>query len=318
VVQIRPFLNSDVPNLVELWHRQEACEGRISRITPAMLETHVFARSYFDPSGLLVAEQDHDLVGASLCGFAPTPDGAGLDQRAGILSLLLIDADSSVETSRRLWAAAQEYFARRGCQTVYFGSRFPDSPFLNGFCGGTFVPGVTTADHVQLNRLASFGFQPGESIEVLKLDLPGYRLPIDRRVVMAKRQYEVRLSLDPLPPNWWQNNVLAFRHHLDFRIVQRKSNQICGRLSVCNTLPQDSGWDSRFFGIIRIEIDSALQRAGLGQAMLSDAIKDLEQRGVEQLEAQVPRSNAACHSMLTKIGFLPWYSAIQMRATRPG
>ncbi len=312
VVEIRTFLNSDVPQLVELWNRQQPLSGRLPAVSAAMLETHVFSKAYFDPTGLIFATASGLVVGAVLCGFAPRPTLSQLDFRIGIVSHAIVDQAAPVPTWPQLWAATLDYYRAHQSETLFWGSRFPESPFLSGFCGGTFVPGAAASDANQTSRLLQYGFGDCGEIGVLKLEVESFKPPIDRRVVMAKRSYDVRLTLDPLPESWWQHNVFAFRHQLDFRMVERKSNRICGLVSFCNSRPQDAGWDSRFLGIAQIVVNNELQRSGLGQAMLFDAIKDLGQRGVVEIEAQVPRPNAACHSMLTKIGFRPWYAARQL------
>ncbi len=312
VVEIRAFLNSDVPRLADLWNRQEAVAGRLQVVTAALLETHVFSKSYFDPAGLLLAEMDQLLVGATFCGFAPNDGGSKLDSRLGILSHSILDISATDSAWRMLWKAANDYFKHHGTEWIFFGSRFPDCPYLTGLCGGTFVPGMVTTDRALANRLNEVGFKACGEVDVLTLDVQRFKPPVDRRVIMAKRSYDVRVAIDPLPDTWWQNSISAFRHQIDFRMVERKSNRVCGYLSFCNTRPIDSGWDSRYFGIAQIQVDDALQRSGLGQAMLFDAIKDLGQRGVVEIEAQVPRANTACLAMLKKIGFRLSYSASQM------
>ncbi len=313
VVEIRAFLNSDVPRLVDLWNRQEAVAGRLQVVTAAMLELHVFSKSYFDPAGLILAAMDHTLIGALFCGFAPNDDGSKLNLCVGILSHSILDDAANESTWPMLWKFADDYFKSHGTERIFFGSKFPDSPYLAGFCGGTFVPGAVTTDQSQINRLTDASFKACGEVDVLNLDVQRFKPPVDRRVIMAKRSYDVRVAIDPLPENWWQNNVTSFRHRIDFRIVERKSNRVCGFLSFSNSRPVDSGWDSRYFGIARIQVDEALQRSGIGQAMLFDAIKDLGQRGVVEIEAQVPRVNTAYLSMLKKIGFRSNYSAFQMQ-----
>lgn len=313
MIEIRSFLNSDVPELVNLWNRQEPVAGRLPAITATMLETHVFSKSYFDPAGLLIAAGGGSMLGAAICGFAPNAAGQQLDWRCGVLSHAWLAPDAPNLVWTKLIEAAIAYFAGQGSQVVFAGSCFPHSPYLTGFCGGTFVPGVNSSDCRLWERLNHSEFRECSAVDVLKLNVETFKPPVDRRVVMAKRSYEVRLTIDPQPETWWQFNVSTFRHQLDFRMIERKSNRVCGFVSFCNTRPQDSGWDSRYFGIAQINVSTQLQRSGLGQAMLFDAIKDLGQRGVSEIEAQVPRGNSACQSMLIKIGFRPWYSALQAK-----
>jgi GNAT superfamily N-acetyltransferase len=217
-----------------------------------------------------------------------------------------------------MWHAVRAYFRANQTSTVHFGSKFPDSPFLAGFYGGTFSPGVFETDAMIFEKLTAAGFRPQPSVDILRLALTNFKPPVERRIIIAKRNYELRVSPDPPPESWWENNLAAFRHQLDFRMLHRKSNRPCGLVSFCNSRPQDAGWDSRYFGMRRIRVDDDLQRSGLGQAMLLDALKDLCQRGVVEIEAQVPRDNIACQSMLKKVGFCPVASATQMQLALDG
>jgi GNAT superfamily N-acetyltransferase len=310
-VHIRTFLNSDAPGLVELWRRQAPVAGRLNAVTPAMLETHVFSKLYWDPTGFFVAESAGRLLGAISCGFGPDSTGGTLNPRSGILSHWLIDS-AHAAANPALWNAARDYFMRSGSDSISYGSQFPSSPFWSGFCGGTFVPGLVDGDLNVAGQLAELGFAPADEIDVLFLRLEEFKPPVDRRVVMARRTHEIRLAIDPPPENWWHGCVGVFRHAYQFRIFERKSNRACGSLSFCNTRPQDSGWDSCYMGIARIDVDQGMQRSGLGQAMLFEAIRDLADRGIIEIEAQVPRNNLACQAMLMKVGFRRQYSARQM------
>lgn len=312
VIEIRRFLNSDVPGLVELWNRQPSLAGRLPAVTPTLLEAHVFSKSYFDPNNLLVAASGSQIIGAALCGFAPDRSGDQLDPRCGILSGILIDDSSRVDFWRMLVSAAVDRLRSQGASLVHFGSRFPDSPYLAGIQGGTFVPGALRHDADVAGWLEAAGFQVRESIDVFKIDVHSFRPPVDRRAIMAKRNYEVRMSADPPPKTWWQHNQFSFRHQYEYRIFDRRSRHLSGHVTFCNSRANDAGWDTRFFGISRIEVSAELQRSGLAQAMLYEAIKDLDQQGIVELEAQVPRSNIPCQTLLQKIGFRPWYSALQM------
>ena len=255
MVEIRAFLNSDVPQLVDLWSRQEPLIGRLPAVSAAMLETHVFSKSYFDPNGLIIATAREQLVGAAFCGFAPSPARNQLDFRVGIISHAIVDPAAPESAFSQLGKATLNYYRSHQSETLFWGSRFPESPFLSGFCGGTFVPGLVASDVTQTNRLLQTGFGDCGEIEVLRLEVESFKPPVDRRVVMAKRSYDVRLTLDPLPESWWQHNVSAFRHQLDFRMVERKSNRVCGLVSFCNSRPQDAGWDSRFLGIAQFVVN---------------------------------------------------------------
>ena len=47
----------------------------------------MLSKPYFEPEGLIVAEQDEKLLGFVHAGFAPSPDWMDLDLEDGVISL---------------------------------------------------------------------------------------------------------------------------------------------------------------------------------------------------------------------------------------
>jgi ribosomal protein S18 acetylase RimI-like enzyme len=312
-MDVRRFLNTDVPALVELWNGQPKRPGRFAPLTPTILETHVLSKMYFRPEELLVAVEHSRIRGMVHVSYQPTADESGLDWSQGVLCTVLVDPPNDDDRYAALLARGETLLTERGAKSIQFASAFPRSPFYNGLLGGTFVPGVDTEDLRQLKLLDASGFRLQQIVDVFELETRDYRAPVDRRIIMSKRQYEIRVATDPPPTTWWQANQGAFRHHLEFRLVDRKSNRECGQARFWNTTPTESGWDSTRYGLGSIHIRTDLQHQGLGKTLVVDAVRDLARRGVERIEAQVPRDNGICADLLRKVGFGLCYSAVQLR-----
>lgn len=311
-MEVREFLNTDVPALVQLWNEQPPRPGRFRGLTPEIFETHVLSKLYFRPQELVVACTGSRIWGMAHGGYLPTADQSRLDWERGVLCVVLVAGAAPPELYPQLLEEVERRLVRQGARELRFASGFPFSPFYKGLLGGTFVPGVDTEDTRQLARLEAYGFRLEQLVDVFELSTSDYRAPVDRRIVMANRQYEIRVATDPPPSSWWQANQSAYRHHLEFRLVDRKSLRECGQALFFNTTPSETGWDSTRFGLGTIQIEAALQHQGLGKTLLVDAIRDLGRRGVLQLEAQVPRSNAIMAGLLRKVGFQLSYSAVQL------
>ncbi len=314
-MDVRGFLNTDVPEIVALWNQQAPRPGRFAPLTPEIFETHVLSKMYFRPDDLLLAVEGTRICGLAHGGYLPTADQAGLDFQRGVICVVLVAGGSPPDLFHQLLNAVQASLVRGGARELRFASGFPFSPFYKGLLGGTFVPGVDTEDTRQLAQLEAFGFRLEQLIDVFGLSTTEYRAPVDRRMILANRQYEIRVATDPPPASWWQANQEAFRHFLEFRLVDRKTHRECGRAVFLNTTPTETGWDSTQFGLRGIQIDEALRHQGLGKTLLVDAIRDLTRRGILQIEAQVPRANVVFSELLRKVGFQFHYSAVQLYKT---
>ncbi|MCE9556060.1 MAG: GNAT family N-acetyltransferase, partial [Planctomycetes bacterium] len=58
MITYRPFRNSDPPHLARIWRRQPPLRGRAPAMSAARFDELVLAKPYFDPQGLIIAEND--------------------------------------------------------------------------------------------------------------------------------------------------------------------------------------------------------------------------------------------------------------------
>ncbi len=72
---IRPFRNGDPPAIAEIWRSQPPQRGLLQPITSDILEICVYGKAFFDPAGLLVAEEEGAAIGFVHAGFGPDDDG---------------------------------------------------------------------------------------------------------------------------------------------------------------------------------------------------------------------------------------------------
>ena len=73
----RTFRNFDPPVLAALWRSRAGQPGLLQPVSPDVLEQLVFAKIYFDYSGLVVAWNDDQPVGFAHAASARAPIGVG-------------------------------------------------------------------------------------------------------------------------------------------------------------------------------------------------------------------------------------------------
>src|SRR5262245_40819729 len=92
VIHYRRFRNTDPPGLMEVWNDAFTQRGAVRMQTSSPLERHAFAKLYFDPAGLIIAEESGVCVGFAHAGFGSDAKGEGLLPDAGVTCLLGVRA----------------------------------------------------------------------------------------------------------------------------------------------------------------------------------------------------------------------------------
>ena len=90
MIELRPFLNDDSPAIVDIWNQQPRLHARLHPLTTNLLETHVLAKPYFDPCGLLIAHDGERRLGFVHAGFAAGHAPGELNCQQGIICQLLV------------------------------------------------------------------------------------------------------------------------------------------------------------------------------------------------------------------------------------
>src|SRR5687768_399488 len=91
-IKYRAYRNTDTPALAVLWNQAAAARGCAVVTKPSVLETHLFAKPWFDPRGISLAvdEETSHVVGAVVAGFGSSEDGQQLDESRGVVAVLMV------------------------------------------------------------------------------------------------------------------------------------------------------------------------------------------------------------------------------------
>lgn len=309
----RTFLNSDPPQIVALWNRQPELPSRIRKISNTLLENQVFAKLYFDPDGLIVALDGDTIVGFVHCGFGPNELHDGLEYSNGIISQLVLGEGQSTEVAVDLIQRAMRYFSRHETRRVYVGSHFPASPFYQGLYGGTWVPGLLAQESMKVEAFEQTGFEQESVIEIWQLNLAELKSAVDRPLMAARRNFEIRCVSYAEPESWWDHCRFGDQRHLQFQLVDRKLQIECGNIQYWTTRPIDSGWEQSLLGLGKFElVEGYKNEEGVTACFVLDSLKRLAKDGFVRVEAQLDENEEAIRPLLTKYGFAVQSRALQM------
>ena len=122
MLRYRPFRNTDPPNLVAIWRTQTDRPGLVLPVSVDVLEQLVLCKQYFDPKGLVLAEDEGHAVGFAHAGFGPTDGEDGISTELGVVCLVLVRPEcGQAEVTDGLIAQCEAYLQRRGSRVLYGG-----------------------------------------------------------------------------------------------------------------------------------------------------------------------------------------------------
>ena len=150
-MRFRPFRNSDPPLLAKIWSRQPPHRGYARDVTAELLDIYVFSKPYFDRNGLIVAEDNGEVIGFAHAGFGPDEEMGNFSTDLGVTCMVMADPNVDFETlGPQLLAESESYLKRSGTKVMYGGGMYPLNPFYLGLYGGSESPGVLESDKPRL------------------------------------------------------------------------------------------------------------------------------------------------------------------------
>ena len=304
MIEYRPFLNTDLPLIVDLWSRLGSVTGLVDSIDAQTLEKHIFSKVYFDRLGFYVAVDDGKIVGFVHAGFAPLDDLCDLDKSRGIVSQLRVEPrDDGEEISQQLLTRVVDYCRQQGAESIHAGCRFPYSPFYLGLYGGSRHPGILDSDQDSLKAFESHGFQKFDQVIVMERFLEGFKTISDRQQMSVRRGYLINASTYPMEQSWWECCTLGIADRERFTVVDKRSKKVCGSVSYWDLKPQSFSEPFSSRGLYGLLTDPELRRGGLATYLVGESLKHLAKTGIARVEAQTEVSDEASLKLFTKLGF---------------
>ena len=291
MVQFRPFINSDPPQLVAIWNAQPDSKGLTRRMKAPTLEHFVFAKPYFDRQGLIVAEQDGRLIGFAHAGFGPSEDRASLDISTGVVcEVVVLPEFESPELIGQLVGKAEEYLFAKGATKILAGPISPYNCFYHGLSGVGETAGVLDEDRMLAEVLVSLGYTLHSRNLVFRRDLTNFRAPFDRRLRVLQRAHQVHVDLEGDLGDWWELCRYGPLPRCTFQLVERSSGAVVATVG---------WWDQSFTGttlqptvsFTEFVVPEEHRRRGLGKLLVGEAMKQLRGSGAFFASTRVDSTN---------------------------
>lgn len=313
MMQLRPFRNDDSPGVVAVWNEQPPIRGRLAKLSTTILEQHVLSKPYFDPQGLIVAEESERMIGFVHVGFTPSVHSAELVRESGVISLLMVRCQENAKTvARKLLDEGEKWLRERGAKDFLGGGAGLHAPFYLGLYGGCRLPGVLVGDTTLIDVLQAAGYMEHLPFQIWHRALNTFRVPVERAWLALKRQYKLNgLSDDPVK-DWDDACAFSWTDPIVFGIDPITTGDRAGSLTFWNMEPLASGWGQRAMGLAECSMTGKAATALL-PCFLAEALRQFQSEGVALVEIQTQPNDEELLQACQKLGFQSIDRGVQFR-----
>jgi ribosomal protein S18 acetylase RimI-like enzyme len=304
VVHYRRFRNTDPPRLVEVWNEAFTGRGAVRLRTSSPLERHVFSKPYFDPDGLIVAEEDGVCAGFAHAGFGPNEDGSALATAAGVTCLLGVRPRYRRRgIGSELLRRCEGYLRARGAVRLLAGPQDPLGPFYLGLYGGSDLPGFLDSDPLAAPFLARQGYRPARRVLVFQKKLSEVLKILDPRFPAHRQRFEVREDTRLRLDCWWRECVFGMIEPLEFYLYDRPSGSRAGHALVWEMEGFSCLWNQPAVGLSGIAVRPEFRRRGAGKFLAAQVLRRIQEQYYELVEAQAHEDDPPSVGLLRGLGF---------------
>ncbi len=303
MIEYRPFLNSDPPQLVKLWHASGLGRGAANGFSCDAFDRFVLAQHYFDRSGLIVARDGANVVGFVHAGFRCDSTGNWIEHSTGAVNVLVVHPDYRRQgIGRELVTRAEHYLREKGATTIQAGAAPPCDCFYIGLYGGSQLSGFLESDLAASVFFSALGFQPARSFLVMQRSLKQGD-PMNFRLSLIRRKMDPFIFALPEHPTWWWFSRFGRMENVRFRLMPKGGGPEVAAVTVTGLDLYVGVWGERAIGLSDLEVKDTSRRQGHAQALLIEVIRRMRQEQVTLAEAHVAEENSAALAAFKSVGF---------------
>ena len=304
-MRYRHFRNADPPALADVWNDALVRRGAVELRSPSPLDDAVFNKPYFDPAGLIVAEDDGRIVGFAHGGFGPTEDQSALDRTVGVVAAVVVRPEARRrKMGTELLRRCEDYLQASGARSLLAGGQRPIKPFYTGVYGGSNAPGflLSDAEADPFFRANGYSAQARTFVFDRRIDAP--LTIVDPRFTPLRRKYEPLAVPQARLGTWWRECVLGPLEPSEFRLDDRQTGQTAAKALFWEMKDFGWRWGAPAAGIVDVQVRDTLRRQGLGKFLVAQLLRHLQEQYFAIAEVQVLEADETASQMFRSLGFV--------------
>jgi len=295
---ITSYADDLLEGLVRLWNSSFSGKRNFRMVTPQTLRSYCINREDFDPEGLFLAIDGHEVVGIGHAGFA----GKGRDRDKGLIHLLVVRSDMRRKgIGWQLLNSCESFLS--GTSTITIGPMGEEVFYsysrssLLPLWGSSEGIGIEASDYETRNFLEKRGYRQLDSMVSMVVDLSNIRghvtdnagvVPVPDRWVMAGHRLEDETNdFWPLPAP-----CKSF--------VYLEEGVVAGKIVTYSM----SELGPRRAAILDFWVHEPCRGKGIGSILLDATLHRLLQEGYDEVELKTNQlESPLAYAMYKKRGF---------------
>lgn len=290
---IRGFRNADLPGLTKVWIIHWSRSGPPPRVNHSIMEQAVLARTFFDPSNLLVAESEGEIQ--AWCHFFADTQS---DDLARMPAICFTDQDQ--QATDDLLRQAESLILSRGLRRISVGT-LRDAHF--GYAGLSPLGqgfGIPTDDHTTNTLLGQHGYKPEGIVERMVAQTNPYRMRVSRDMLQFRRSTRVE-NRHVLPEDPEQASALSSFDVLRYTLVDRRSAEELASIDIWLSDPEAQVMPSD-----RAILNLSPQQQTLQSSqsyLVGSVLESMAERRISEVETPVDSEAAELMTQLSNLQF---------------
>ncbi|WP_417847473.1 GNAT family N-acetyltransferase [Thalassoglobus sp.] len=303
-MRFRTFRNDDPPQLFSLCRQVELGRGAAKPESIHAFELAVYGLPYFDPEGLIIAEENGKIAGFVHAGFGFSDDLNSLDQTKGVICWLVVSQQHQRSgIGKQLIQLGEEYLLNRGATSIQAGqSRYRD-PFYFGLYGGARCSGFLQSDRMAAPFLKSVGYEPIENTDVFQRDLTSTRDPMNLKIMKLRRITELQIADQPEDPSYWWLTHFGNIDSMLYTVVNKKTKVKIASLTAVNLDHFIQRWGERVVGLVDVYVEPSHRGEGYATLLVVEALRQLKSNFTTRAEVHVAQDHPTALQAISTAGF---------------
>jgi ribosomal protein S18 acetylase RimI-like enzyme len=298
VIEYRPFRNTDPPDLVKLWNECLPGRGAVGLRTATPLERYVLSKPYFDPAGLIIAEEDHHIVGFIHVGMIDAPEPTGV-----VAMICVLPRHQRRGIGTELLRRGEEYLRGKGAKLLFAGAARGCNPFYFGLYGGAVCSGFLLSDAAAEPFLLKHNYRPAQTLPVLQRALDSSLRISDPRFTMIRTNCQIRMMTPRHLSCRQQECTVGVVEPVEFRLEDKASGRVNARTLMWEMEGFSSRWGVPAVGLLDYEVVERARRLGVGKYLLATILKQLQDQYFQIVEVHIDETNEPAKNFLSQLGF---------------